>query len=316
MLTTMENRMTIGLSDLAHSLRKSSSAASMPISLGHAHQIFAATLGYKSLASYQAGQTQNLEAKNLADVQHAVLDYDLFSKRVGELGISHDIEQVANLVVSAFQDRASHIQVHATWSHFEGYLREQSELTANDDGQVNSEMAIANYDGVDEIYMPLEIDLQKLAIGTPISIDLSGKITLGIDPERPYSGHIVNVEGTVEIHRLGQRVFGSSGFQVSNASLDMDWDGDPDNDKPPMISTTQAYADLFGFEPDEVGNLADVEVQENTSSTGEITTGYTLDFTDLATPEQATKILEKFGSLIVKVDPLFFQNVRDDDWPN
>lgn len=60
--------MPIGISDLAHSVRKNSASVAAPVQLGHAQQLIVAALGYKSLAAYQAAQVSALEPQDLGNV--------------------------------------------------------------------------------------------------------------------------------------------------------------------------------------------------------------------------------------------------------
>lgn len=78
----------------------------------------------------------------------------------------------------------------------------------------------------------------------------------------------------------------------------------------------KALADLFGPELHEVGNLDDVDRQARDGSSGDMVYSHVLDFTDLATPEVAAKIVRRFGSLQVEVNLNFVDDVRDGDWPN
>mgnify|MGYP001240590031 FL=1 len=176
-------------------------------------------------------------------------------------------------------------------------------------------MANANYDGVDEVYFDFEVEFEKVPVGGALDIDLDGHVGLGIDTERPYAGHIVNVEGTLSVQRLGRHCFGSVDCQVTNADLDMDRGGDDHEDGPPVRSLSQAYADLLGLDLHEVGNLVDVDAESQDGNSGEMVYSYILDFTDYASPEVARKILQRHASLRIEVGPDFFENVRSDDWP-
>lgn len=305
--------MPIGISDLAHSVRKHSAAAAVPVSLGHSHQLIAAALGYKTFAAHQAAQTTAQESPDLSIVHHAVLDYDLLDQRAGELVVAPTQNQLHELINTAFGERAPHIHLHISYEAFEEAVRGQVEHAVMRDDNVNSEMANANYDGVNEVYFDFEVEFEQIAIGSSLDIDLSGHVGLGIDIERPYAGHIVNVEGSLSLDRLGRHCFGSLDCQVTDARLDRDW-GDHE-DGPPIRSLVQAYADLLGLELHEVENLADVEVIPLDGNSGDMTYGYQLDFTDYAPPEIARKILQRHGSLCIDVEPSFFDNVRHDDWP-
>lgn len=215
--------MSLGISDLAHSVRKNSAAAAVPVPLGHAQQLVAAALGYKTFAAYQAAQVTTQEPASLTDVYHVVLDEDLLEQRADELGVAPSLDGLYALIDKAFRERARHTHIHASLSAFEDYLRERVDQVVIDDEDVNSEMANANYDGIDEIYFDFEVELEKVPVGGALNIDLDGHVGLGIDTERPYAGHIVNVEGTLSVDRLGRQCYGAVECQVTKADLDMDW---------------------------------------------------------------------------------------------
>ena len=52
---------------------------------------------------------------------------------------------------------------------------------------------------------------------------VKGRVTLGLDLERPYSGHEVDVEVSVTFERLGRNLVGPAEFEVERASLHRDY---------------------------------------------------------------------------------------------
>lgn len=307
------------ISNLAYSVRKNSSTNTISMSLGHAHQLVAAALGYKTLASYQAALANGGEPTDQDLVRHVILDYDLLGRRALELGISIQPPRLHQLLKAAFSERLPCAQLHDTYCKLEDVLRDRVDQDVLDNGRVNSAMADANYDGIDEVYFDFEVALEESAIGDPLVVDLDGHVDLGIDTERPYAGHRVNVEGTLTLERLGLCCFGEPKVEVTNAVLDYRW-SDPDTDDAedglPVCSLTQAYAELLGLESQEVGSLVDVEPQVLDGNNGEMVYGYLLNFEGHASPEIAAKILARQGALQIEVGPDFFENVRDDNWPN
>lgn len=307
--------MAIGISDLAYSIRSSSAATAVPVSLGHAHQLIAAALGYRTLASYQAAFRGEQELSDLAAAQHVVLDIDMLRQRADELGITHSLELLHELVKTAFEKRAPDTRLHHSYGGFEDYIREHIDQVVINDADVNSEMANANYDGIDEIYLEIDVEFDEVSIGAPLSIELDGHVSLGIDLERPYAGHKVNVKGFVNLERMGRHCFTTVECEVTHAKLDYGWSSDEGQDEPPLRSISEAYADLLGLELHEVGDLVDVEPIARDGNTGEMVYSYLLDFTEHASPEIAQKILQRHSSLCIEVWPNFFENIRDDDWP-
>lgn len=79
---------------------------------------------------------------------------------------------------------------------------------------------------------------------------------------------------------------------------------------PPTRSLEQAYAELLGLELHEVGDLVDIEPLARDDSNEDAIYSYLLDFTDVASPEQAAKILSRHASLRIEVDVNFFGGLR------
>lgn len=179
---------------------------------------------------------------------------------------------------------------------------------------VGGEMANANFDGVNEVYFEFEIEWDQIPVGGALAIDIDGHVGLGIDIERPYAGHIVNIKGNLSVARFGRQCFGAPDFQITNAKLDTDWGDDDQESGPPIRSRFPAYADLLGIQMHEVDNLPEVEPAERSGHSGDMITGYVLDFTAVALPEVSRKILQRHASLWFEVDRNFFDNVRSDDW--
>lgn len=311
--------MSIGISNIAHSVRKDSSSDTVTVSLGHAHQLVAAALGYKTLASYQAAQAAGNEPAALDLVCHVVVDYDLLRTRALELSLAIQPVRLDHLLQAAFSERLPGAQLHGSYGDMEDVLRTWVDNVVLQDDAVNSAMANANFDGVDEVYFDFEVGLEEAAVGGPLVVALNGHVNLGIDTERPYAGHKINVDGTLTLDRFGLRCFGDAEVDVAKAALDYGWyDHGPDKeaDGPPVRSMTQAYAELLGLEPQEVGHLVDVEPQALDGSSSELVYSYLLDFKDYASPDVVRKIVAQHGTLKFEVAPDFFENVRHDDWPN
>lgn len=309
--------MPIGISNLAHSVRKSSSTDGVPIPFGHAHQLVAAAMGYMTLASYQAAQAAGAEPPALDPVGHVVPDYDLLGDRARELGIGIPASRLHELLQLAFSERLPHTRLHGSYGGVEDAIRDRVDQMILNDGDVGSAMANANYDGIDEVYFEYEVEPETLPVGEPLVIKLEGHVGLGIDLERPFAGNKVHVEGTLTVDRLGRCCFAPPEVEVSRAALDYNWsDSGEGDDGPPMRSRTQAFAELLGLQPDEVGSLVDVEPQPLDGHSGEMVYGYLLDFEGFASPEIAARIVARHGSLRVEVGPAFFDTVFDDDWPN
>ena len=156
-----------------------------------------------------------------------IIQFGLFEvdRRAGELGAAPASDQLHGLIDGAFRERASHARLHASHAGFDNYVREHVDQVVLEDDGVNSEMANANYDGVDEVRFDFEIESDTIPVGSSLHIELDGHVALGIDTERLYSGHMVNVEGTLSVARLGLQCYGSVDCQVTEAGLDTNWGG-------------------------------------------------------------------------------------------
>lgn len=80
---------------------------------------------------------------------------------------------------------------------------------------------------------------------------------------------------------------------------------------PPKQTLAQALAEALSISGSEAEELEDVEAQELTGHSGEMTYGYLFDFTDHASPRLAAKLLKQHGSLQLEVGPGFFEAIQD-----
>jgi hypothetical protein len=307
--------MPVGVTDLAHSLRISTASSPVPIPLSRGQQLVAAALGHKSLASLQAAQASGREPAVLDAVPHIVLNIPLATQRAGQLGIDVREAQLQTLLLAAFADRLPEVDVHDSFDEFAVAFDDQMQDAVMSDESVNSEMANANYDGVDEVYFQI-LDQPDDSLDDPsLTVNVHGQVTLGLDLERPYSGHQVNCTVDLTMQRQGRRCFGPPQIRVHSADLDQDW-GDDDNqdDGPPMRTLAHALAHELGIGVTEARELADAQPQELSGSSGDMTYGYLFDFTEHASPPLAAKLLNKRGSQKLEVGPGFFEGIVDDDF--
>lgn len=304
--------MPVGITDLAHSLRKNTATSAVPIPLSRSQQLVAAALGHKSLASLQAAQAALREPQSFNGVPHVVLDDELLVTRAQELGVGLPKSQLRSLIDAAFRERVPGTKVHHTFSDLAMAVRdEMQEAVLSDDG-VNSSMANANYDGIDEVYFQDEIDPDEATLAQPVTANIAGHVGLGIDTERPYAGHQVRFEVAVSLARCGRCCFEEPDIKVMAAGLDYDW-GD---DEPSTKTLVQALAEALSIDVAEAQELADVEPMELSGHSGEMTYGYLYDFARHASPQLAAKLMAQHGSLQLQVQPWFFDGIRGADWPN
>jgi hypothetical protein len=308
--------MPVGITDLAHSIRKNTATSAVPIPLSRGQQLVCAALGHKSLASFQAGQSAEREPQQLDAVPHVVPDYELLATRASELGLAVTEQRLGALMDSALEERLPKTRVHRSFSDLAMAIQDEMQDLVIADDEVNSSMANANYDGIDEIYFEDEVDPDQATVEEPLTATVLGQVNLGIDTERPYSGHQVQFEVSVTLARSGRRCFESAEIEVLSAALDQDW-GDPDDiGMADRAALAQALAAELNIEVAEAQQLTDIEPQELTGSSGEMTYGYLFDFDGQVSPRLAARLMQQHGSLKLEVGPSFFEGLRGPDEPN
>lgn len=216
--------MSVDVSSLAYVLRKSSTTIGPELKHGHAQQLIAAALGYKSLAAYQAAVAASAEPVQLDAAAHVLLDEDLVEQRAAELELPHDPEALTALIRKVIDEALPGAEVHRWESSFEDSISEQLEETVDNDGSVSGAMADANHDGIEETYMPFEFSWSELPPAGDWHLEpVRGHVSLGLDLERPFAGNKVDVEATVSFQRLGRNLVGPAEFEVERASLNRDY---------------------------------------------------------------------------------------------
>jgi hypothetical protein len=302
--------MPVGITDLAHSLRQNTAGSAAPIALSRGQQLICAALGHKSLASYQAAQAAAHEPRDLDGVAHVLPDYRLLGQRAKELGVAIPATGLRQLVDQAFEERLSHAQLHDSYGSMVEELHDEMQEVVLSDDAVNGQMANANYDGVDEVYFEPAQEPAEAPLSEPLSIAVSGQVTLGIDTERPYSGHQVMVKVGVTMQRLGRRCLGEPEIEVLAAALDQDWSDREDDEPRPRRSLAQALAEELNIDVVEAEQLTDAEPEALTGNSDEMTYSYLFDFTRHASPALAAKLMKLHGSLQLEVAPWFFDAVE------
>lgn len=305
--------MAVGITDLAHPLRKNSAESTAPISLSHGQQLVCAALGHKSLASFQAAQNDEQEPQTLDGVRHVVADYDLLVERAAELKLKHSPIELRKLMAMAFAERLPGTKLHSGYDDLAAAFHDLVQYAVFSDDRVNDAMANANYDGVDEVYLESDLEPYKATVVQPYTEAMPVQVTLGLDLERPYCGHQVTCQVAVTTVRLGRRCFEAPEVEVLSAALDRDW-GDEGN-AAPVKTMAEALAKELGISVAEAEELADAEPLELTGHSGESFSGYEFDFTRYASPQLAAKLMKKRGSLQLRVGPWFFDSVRSADFP-
>lgn len=216
--------MSVDVSSLAYALRKSSATVGPELKHGHAQQLIAAALGYKSLAAYQSALTAGAEPVQLDAAAHVLLDEGLVEQRAVELELPHNLEALNALIRKVIDEALPSAEVHRWESSLQEGITERLQEFVEISGPVANAMGDANYDGIDETYMPFELSWNNFPAPGEVRVEsVKGKVTLGLDLERPYAGHVVDVEASVTFERLGRNLVGPAEFEVERASLSRDY---------------------------------------------------------------------------------------------
>jgi len=302
----------VGITDFAHSIRKSTANSAVPIALSQGQQLVCAALGHNTLASFLAAQKAELEPQSFDGLAHVVPDFDLLTVRAQELGIAVAQDRLKVLIETAFTERAPGTQVHRSFDALADDFYQAAQQAVLADGDVSSEMGNANYDGVDEVYIEDDLEPHLQEVAQPEPVKVSGQVTLGIDTERPYSGHKVKFEMEVTMYRCGRRCFERPEFDVVSSGLDYDWG---DDTAPGPRTLAEVFADRLGIEVEEAQELVDADPMELTGNSGEMTYGYLYDFTGHASPTLAAKLIALHRSLQLEVEASFPDMFRSADGP-
>lgn len=297
-------------STIAHNLRHNLQTAGYSVSLGHCQQTVAVLFGFNTLAAFQAS---DICASDLQGVQHVVVDESRIIARTTVFGSFPNAQILRRAIAAAMEGSELRATLHNSPMHFQDYLQAELESFVEADGDVVSEMANANHDGIDELYLRFDIDEELAGPERYLSIDIEGHVGLRADNERPFSGTKINVVANISMERLSAPTFTKVEYLVVSASLDYGWSlGDDDDERPPLTSLENALSNELGITVEEAETLMDVEPEAITSDDGSMTYYYVLDFDGVATEPLRTKLLDQHGSLQIEVSMNFFDNVSRD----
>lgn len=296
--------MAIGISALAFAVRKQSASLPKPIVHGHAQQLVAAALGYKSLAAYQASQE---EQPDLTPTKHIVLDKELLLRRAGELGLHYSDEVVVSLVIDSLAHALPHAAVHRTKGEFDDMLRDYVDDVVLNHDETVGQMAMSN-GTLGEVYLPFETSLEDIPYDDVKEFSIVGHVGMSPDVERPYVGHVVHVSASLFLTRYGRVCVGEPLCRVSAAKLAWLGDDSSDGDEP-TVPLAQALAAELDIGLEDAEALADADIVPNESNDGGLVYSYTLYAEPVASPELAAKLLRRFDSLDIELPANFYDGV-------
>lgn len=219
--------MATNISALAYAFHQRCKSASLTLKLSQAQQLAAAVLGYGSLAAYQTAVSAGSEPVYLDDAEHVALASERLAARAQELGITTSAQRLTLIAKAAFQDCLPDADIHSNEDNFFVHIQEALERKVGADDEVASQIAMTNGDGVVEVYVPVESTLTSLpSAATHVTLPIEGHVAMGIDTERPYCGHIIQVQAQISMYRLGYTLFSDVQNSVLQAALDYNWTDD------------------------------------------------------------------------------------------
>lgn len=199
-------------SSLAFNVRQALAAQGITLSTGHAQQLLAAGLGHNNLASLQASG----EADRLEEAEDIVLDVQKLRQRASELGCPAGVEQLRHVLQEEYPEARFHQSLVHYHESVQAFVNSSIE---NDDDMVNSQVAMTNgYTPQAEVQLELEEELAS-DIVFDLEAELSGLVTVDQDPDRVFWGDEIEVEATLQVIRLGRRIFGKKTLDVTKARL-------------------------------------------------------------------------------------------------
>jgi len=294
-------------SSISFAVCTASKSLQYPIKLGYVQQLVAAALGYKTLAAFQASP---LEAPDFDAATHLVIDRDLLGDRIRQLDLPYSVSEVIQILRGVFNERMPGVHLQGSLDELHSYIREFIERSVISDDSVTTAMATSNGDGVHDVAMDLDdldLALASLKVGEHLELEFDGQVTMGIDSERPYFGHEIDVRVKLKLARIGKMSFGKPKCVVLRSHLDLDW-GDEDHESP-QISLAEALAEETGLSVDEADELTFASSVPHQSSNG-LVYGHVFDFTEHASPSVAAKLRAKYGSLQVTLPPWLMDRIH------
>lgn len=301
--------MITNLGALAYSLRVASQIRGKPIKLGHAQQLLAAAFGYGSLAGYQHNITARCEPEQIASNCHLVLNVSFLRMRSDELELDFDDATLVELVSAALATQLRSTGVYDSDEAFFNELHYTVQQVVLNDENVANHTANMNTDGVSEIYMPFDFSFSQLPdVGERFEIEIVGHLSMNPDEERPYYGDTVNVSAELSMKRAGRRLVTDVSVKVLSVEPDDNWaEVQP---RKPLRSRAEAFGELLDIDAALLVDLGNVNIWDDTGSSGEGFYGYVIDFTN-ADPEVIVELIQaKHGGLSFNVDPNFFEDLE------
>lgn len=264
-------------SAVGFALRHSTRNTSQPLSNGHAQQLFAAALGFKSFAAYQACSNFSGAEINSAS---AVLDPGILDARAEELGVLLRGSRLRELITDALARSCPSMPIH--WS-FEAYLHALSREVRQDLDQLPAPPPADP--AVDE---PFAKHVFRDELKSLSDIEKLPRVSTFRIQRQTSGGH-----DAVSLLLMLTRVAGGlvDTRLLTTGPLPPPWNTAPeeDHDDRPTVPYAIALARMLGITLDEAIDLAHVDPEVIHSADGVPYYTY-FDFSDHASPPLAAKL--------------------------
>ena len=189
-------------SSLAFAARQNLVASGVSISIGHAQQLLAASLGYGNLAAIQASTE---EAPGIAGADFVILDVAGLSARAASLGYGAASDQITDAIASAIK---SDPEPPAVFLNPLDFIEDVAGRFANDtvmDHDAVSDAAANTNAYFEEAYLEaIEPEDALKDCREFWEIPVEGNVGMDQDPDKPFSGDSILVKGVVRVWKAGR----------------------------------------------------------------------------------------------------------------
>lgn len=189
-------------SSLAFVVRQNLVASGVSISLGHAQQLLAASLGYGSLAAIQASTE---EVPGIAGADFVILDVAGLSARAVSLGYGSASDQITDAIATAIKSDPEPPAVFLNPLDFiEDVVGQYANGTVFDHEAVSSAAAETNAYFAGAYIEATEPNDALKDCREFWEIPVEGNVDMDQDLDRPFSGDNILINGIVRVWKAGR----------------------------------------------------------------------------------------------------------------
>ncbi|MFA6309976.1 MAG: hypothetical protein WCV99_06195 [Sterolibacterium sp.] len=200
------------LQKTSYAIQQAFKSVGMTVSRGKIQEIIASGFGYGSLAAYQASPEED---PGIDAADYVLLDTAAMKSRAAALGVTPFpvIE-----IIPIFNKTAAPIVAVSSFEDFADEIRpDVMTKILIEDGRVASAIAETNADNGD-IDPEFEEPVDSVADAQDFwEVPVSGQVQLDQDPEKPFSGDAINIDGVVRFTKVGRRCVRHMELDISAA---------------------------------------------------------------------------------------------------